>query len=94
MARCSASSAQDLPPLLGRHGAIVDDRADQRIGLFAAAPQQEDDRQRDLAFAQVAADGLAERHGVGGVIEQVVDELKRDAEIEAVLAQRVGPFGA
>ena len=64
------------------------------IGFLAAALQQEDDRQRDLAFAQVAADRLAERHGVGGVVEQIVDELERDAEVEAVLAQRVGPLGA
>ena len=82
--------AQDLAPLLRRDRAVVDDGADQPIGFLAAAPQQEDDRQRDLAFAQVAADRLAERGRVGGVIEQVVDQLERDAEVEAVLAQRVG----
>ena len=38
--------------------------------------------------------GLPSADGVGGVVEQVVDELKRDAEVEAVLAQRVRPLGA
>jgi hypothetical protein len=58
------------------------------IGFVAAALQQVDDRQRDLAFAQVAADGLAERAFVGRVVEQVVDHLERDAQVEAELAER------
>ena len=51
--------------------------------------QQVDERQRHLALAQVAADRLAERRGVAGEVEQVVHELERDAEVEAVLAQRL-----
>ena len=65
-----------------------DDGADQPVGLFAAALQQEDDRQRHLAFAQIAADRLAERGLVGGVVEQVVHQLERDAQVESVVAQR------
>ena len=51
--------------------------------------QQVDERQRHLAFAQVGADRLAERRRVAGEVEQVVDDLERDAEVEAVLAQRL-----
>ena len=72
-----------------RDGAVVHDGADQRVGLLAAALQQEDDRQRDLALAQVAADRLAERRLVGRVVEQIVDELEGDAEVEPELAQRL-----
>jgi hypothetical protein len=49
--------------------------------------QRVDQRERDLA-AQVAGDRLADGLGVAGEVEQVVDDLKRDAEIEAVVAQR------
>ena len=61
------------------------------ISRAAPSPllQQMDERQRHLAFAQVAADRLAERLGVAGEVQQVVDELERDAEVEAVLAQRL-----
>ena len=82
--------AQDFAPLLRRDRPVVDHRADQAVGILAAAAQEKDDRQGDFAFAQVAADRLAERGGVGGVVEQVVDQLERDAEVEAVVAQRVG----
>src|SRR6185503_3114373 len=42
-----------------------------------------------LPFAQIARNRLADRFGVAGKVEQIVDELERDAEIEAVLAKRV-----
>jgi hypothetical protein len=57
-----------------------------RSASSPAAREQIDDRERDLAFAQVAADRLAERALVRGVVEQVVDQLERDAEVEAELA--------
>ena len=52
-----------------------------------------DERKRDLALAQVAADRLANRLRIAGVIEQIVHELKRDAEVEAVVAQRLLALG-
>ena len=90
IARVAQQSAMMLAPLLraSRRGRRTTLRI-SAIGLVAAALQQVDDRQRDLAFAQVAADRLAERDLVAGEVEQVVDELERDAEVEAVLAQRV-----
>ena len=40
-----------------------------------------------LPSRKIAADRLADGVGFAGEIEQIVDELKHDAEIEAVLAQ-------
>ena len=71
--------AEDVAPLVGRHRAVANHVANEAVRLGAAAPQQLDHRQRDLALAQIAADGLAQRSGVGGVVEQIVDELERDA---------------
>ena len=53
-----------------------------------------DERQRHLAFAQIAADRFAQRFGVAGDVEQIVDQLKRNAQAEAVLAQRLLALGA
>src|SRR5687768_11379935 len=75
-------------PVLLRHVAIADDATDQGAGLFAALMQQMDDRQRDLAFAQIAADRLADRFGLAGEVEEIVDELKHHPQIESILAQR------
>ena len=47
-----------------------------------------DQRQRRLAFGEIVADVLAERAGVGHVVEHVVGDLERVAEIEAVVVQR------
>jgi hypothetical protein len=41
-----------------------------------------DEGQRHLAFAEVGPDRLAERGGVAREIEEIVDQLKRDAEVE------------
>jgi hypothetical protein len=49
-----------------------------------AAPEGEHHRQRDLALAEIVADGLAEIGLPGGIIQHVVDQLEGDAEIEAV----------
>ena len=83
-----AHQAEDLAPLLGRHGAVAHDAANQAVRRLPAARKQEDNRERDLAFAQIAADRLAERGRVGGVVEEIVDQLERDAEIEPVIAER------
>src|SRR5688500_7843443 len=79
---------QQLAPLLGGDRALGDDRADERVGLVVAALTQKDDRQRDLALAQVTTNGLAQRLLVGGVVEQVVHQLKGHPEVESVVAQR------
>ena len=70
--------------------ARIDCGTDDCVG---AAPlpfllDQADSRERQLPVAQVTADRLAERLPVGREVEQVIDELERDAEIEAVVAQR------
>src|SRR3712207_7787429 len=44
-----------------------------------------------LPISQIAADRLSEGGGVRRVIEEVVDDLKREPEIEAVLAEGVLP---
>ena len=88
-----AQERQHVTPLLYGNGAVLDDLADEPVCLLATSLEQEDHGQRDLAFSQIAADRLAERDLVRGKVEQVVDELERDAEIEAVLTQRVFAFG-
>ena len=67
-------------------------RTMRRGGAVARLPLQVDERQRDLAFAQVAADRLAHRPRVAGEVEEIVHELERHAEVEAVLAQRLLAF--
>src|SRR4029450_316667 len=57
------------------------------LGLVAA-PEGEDDGERDLAVAEIVADGLAEFRLLGGVVQHVVDQLEGDAEIEAEAFQR------
>src|SRR5262245_27700822 len=85
-----AEAAPQLVPLLLRDRARLDDVADDaRAGAVLFVALQMDERQRHFAFPQVAADGLAHRFGVARVIEQVVDELERDSQIEAVFPQRL-----
>src|SRR3546814_92834 len=43
----------------------------------------EDHRQGDLALAEVVSDGLAQRRLLGGVVEDVVDQLEGDPEVAA-----------
>ena len=43
----------------------------------------------DLAFAEIVAHGLAELGLIGGVVQRVVHQLERGAEIEAVIGQRL-----
>ncbi len=57
----------------------------------------QDDRQGDLALAEIVADGLAQLFLARRIIEHIVDQLEGDAEIEAIGFQRVfldlGPLG-
>ena len=56
-------------------GLALDQRlAPERPLGFRAAPVGQDDRQRDLAFAEIVADRLAEPLAVAGIVERVVDE--------------------
>ena len=59
----------------------------------AAAQEGEDHRQRDLALAEIVADGLAELGLAAGIVERIVDQLEGDAEIHAETFER-HPLGA
>ncbi len=50
----------------------------------AAAAIAQHHGKRDLAFAEIVADALAEGRRFAGIIEGVIDELKRKAEIAAI----------
>ena len=77
-------------PLFGRRVARGDDVADDlRPGTVVRVRLQVDQRQRHFPFAQVAGDRLAHRFGVAGEVEQVVDDLERHAEVEAVFLERL-----
>src|SRR5436309_2777541 len=73
--------AQQLAPRAGLHGAVADDLTDDACARFVALLQQVNQRQRHLAFAQIATNRFSERRSVTGEIQQVVSELKRDAEV-------------
>src|SRR5712691_2917655 len=88
--RMFLETSEEIVPLLLGHAARRDDVAhDLPTGAAARVLLQVDERQRHLAFAQVAADRLPHRPGVAGEVEQVVDDLERHAEVDSVLAQRL-----
>src|ERR1700712_4399848 len=73
--------------------AIADLATLQRLAPEAAfdvvaAPEGEYHRQRDLALAKIVADVLAELGGLAAIVQHVVDQLKRDAEVHADRAER------
>jgi hypothetical protein len=47
-----------------------------------------DDRERDLALAEIVADRLSHHGLTAGIVERIVDELKGDTEIVPILAER------
>ena len=55
----------------------------ERALALRAAAERQHHRQRDLALAEIVADVLAELGGLAAVVERVVDELERDAEVHA-----------
>ena len=69
------------------HG--LDVRAQARLRLERA-----NERQRELALGQVAQQRLARRARIARVVEHVVDELERDAEVGAVVAEGDRGLGA
>src|SRR5690242_13382394 len=54
-----------------------------RLGGF----QSVDERQRDFALAQIVAHGFAQDFFARGEIQNVVDQLERDAQVPGVFAQ-------
>ena len=50
---------------------------------LGAAAEREHDRKRDLAFAEIVAQVLAELGRLAAIVERIVDELEGDAEIHA-----------
>ena len=60
---------------------------ERALDVVAAAERQHH-RQRDLALAEIVADVLAELGGLAAIVEHVVDQLERDAEIHADRAAR------
>ena len=83
-------AAQELAPLIVGDVARCDDVAhDSGSVAVVRLRQHMDERQRHLAFAQIAADRFADRRRIADEIQQIVHQLKRDPEVEAVLAQRL-----
>src|SRR5262249_9776173 len=86
----SPELAQQRLPLFGRHCAGRDDIPyDAGTDAVVRLPQQMYQRERQLPFAQIAANRLADRVGVSREVQQVVDDLKSDAQVEPVVAQRL-----
>src|SRR5437763_283496 len=63
---------------------LLDGTADRPALRLAAALQRGDERQRRLAFGKIVAQVLAALLGVRAVVEHVVDQLLRGAEVPAV----------
>src|SRR5260370_6637414 len=56
--------------------------------VIVAAAEGENDRQGDLALAEIVADRLTEIGLPRRIVEHVVDQLEGDAEIEAESGER------
>src|SRR5437764_6021054 len=67
---------------------LLDGTADRPALRLAAALQRADGRQRRLAFGKIVAQVLAALLGVRAVVEHVVDQLVRGAEVPAVGGER------
>src|SRR5215472_15413090 len=63
---------------------VLERAAPEALLLLVAAAEGQHDRQRDLALAEVVADGLAKLGLARRIVEEVVDQLEGDAEVEAV----------
>jgi len=60
-----------------------------RCLLRRAGAQRIDQRQRRLALGEVVAEALADRRRVARIIQHVVDQLERGADVPAVIGQLV-----
>ena len=69
--------------------ADLDRLAPEAAFVVARIHERQDDRKRHLAFAEIVADRFAHHRLASRIIERIVDELERDAEIVAVGAHRL-----
>ncbi len=69
--------------------AILQGAPPERPLLLTALVEGDQDGQGDLALTEVVPDGLAELLLLGRVVERVVHELERDAEVAPVAVERV-----
>ena len=74
---------------------LLERAAPEAALLGAAARERQHHRQGDLAVAEVVAQALAEHHLARAVVEHVVGQLERDAEVLAIAraAPRPRPAG-
>src|SRR3954452_12050979 len=63
--------------------AVLEGAAPERPLALRSPAKRQDDGQRDLAFAKIIADVLAELGGLAAIVERIIHELKGDAEIHA-----------
>src|SRR5262245_59323507 len=89
----AAQEILDGAPMVGRYFATGHHALDHLRDVRAGPLKQQDDGQRDFALAQVAANRLAQRRLVRHVVQHVVHDLEREAQVEAVLAERRALFG-
>ena len=75
------------------YGPLDQDPGPEGAIRIRAAPIGQNDRQSDLALAEVVADMLAQLGRAAAVVERIIDQLKSEAEIAAVGAER-RPGGA
>ena len=67
---------------------MADDRIFPEFAIFlAAACISQNDRQGDLAFAEIVTGILAHGLPIGTIVDRVVNQLKRNAEIAAIAVQ-------
>src|ERR1019366_700193 len=66
----------------------VDVGRERRLG-----DERANERQRELALGEIAEEGLAGRARIARVVEDIVDELERHAEVRPVIAERARRLG-
>jgi len=86
--RQCAAAADDRQDFVQWPAARADGLA-QHFGLRRRGrAQRVNQRQGDLALGQIVADVLAQRVGIGGVIQQVIGDLEGEAQLQPVARQR------
>ena len=66
---------------------FFEDACDEIAGFAVAVFHRVDERERDLAFLEVAEDGLAELFAGGGKVKQVVHQLEGETGIPAIIGE-------
>ena len=88
IARWARMSFEGMLEIALVYGPLDQDPGPEGAIRVGAAPIGEDDRQGDLALAEVVADVLAELGRAAAIVERIIDQLKSEAEIAAVGAER------